>query len=108
MSEKRNFKIRVTCNGKPFRTVYAAFVEHNLPINKHGRFRLKLYDKGSDIFEHKGETYRFVHVKQDAIQVQEVRSPQNIAHEARALHLAAEVQVLWSKKLAHRQIQNEE
>jgi hypothetical protein len=66
MSEKKNFVLRVECDGQKFRTVQAAFAEHELPMNKVGRFRLELYAKGEATFNHGDKEYVFKHLKQDA------------------------------------------
>lgn len=66
MSEKKNFKVRVVCNGKQHRTVQEAFKEHGLPLNKVGRFRLELYAEGEATFKHVENEYLFKRLKQDA------------------------------------------
>jgi hypothetical protein len=63
VGEKKNFKQRITCEGVPYRGVKEAFEKLELPVQKHGRFRLKLYAEGEAAFEHEGKSFNFVHIK---------------------------------------------
>ncbi len=57
--EKKEYKMRIRVDGEPMRSVLEAFVKFGLPINKHGKFRLKMKQDGKAIFDHNGKQYLF-------------------------------------------------
>lgn len=60
-------KKRITVNGSPYRSVFAAFESLGLPVSRHIKFRGELNASGAETFEHEGKTYKFVKVKQGSI-----------------------------------------
>lgn len=59
MSNKKNFKMRLTVNGEQYRSVKQAFEQLGLPLEKHIRFRGLFNHDGVAVFEHAGKEYVF-------------------------------------------------
>lgn len=57
----------MTVDGHPYRSIKAAFDTLGLPLNKHGKFRLKLKATGKETFEHEGKKYHFVLITQEQL-----------------------------------------
>ncbi len=54
----------ITVDGCPYRSIKEAFDKLGLPLNKHGKLRLRLKASGKEIFEHNGKQYHFGLIEQ--------------------------------------------
>ena len=60
-----NFKMRITVDAVPYRSVKIAFEALGLPLGRHIKFRADLHKEGRKVFEHEGKQLVFTLIKQE-------------------------------------------